>query len=168
MNRADRVGQARALVCGSVYGDPCRCLLVVIELHSPAPLRPVGGVPPCQEDSGLAAGENDGTTDVTHVRPAVLSRNLPVPYGQPGHWPLRSPLETAPPGDQIAVVRQNIDVHRVWSGVNQEHIGRIEPSAGERQSARGRVRVPKVPSLRFCHRFPPCCESVVSSRSNMW
>src|SRR5439155_3088359 len=67
----------------------CYCaawpLAVVVELHLPAPLAAVSGVPPRLEPTDLTAGQDHRVTDVVGVWPTVLTRHLISATGQAGH-----------------------------------------------------------------------------------
>jgi hypothetical protein len=76
---------------------------VVVELHTPAPLTLVIGVPPCLENARLAAGKDDEPSDICHRRPSILQGDLSMRAYQEGHGTLLVPLQVFADGENLAV-----------------------------------------------------------------
>src|SRR5438309_11974949 len=67
---------------------------VVEELHRPAPLAVIVGVPPRLQYAGLAAGQDHQPAEVCVRRPAVLERDLVTAADEERHRPLLVTFES--------------------------------------------------------------------------
>src|SRR5438874_897971 len=97
-------------------------LRVVVELHLPAPLALVLGVPPLLENAGFPAGEDDQPSQVGVSRPAVLERDLALLAHKERHGAFVVALQLLAPSHDPALVGADGDLQRRWCGVHQEPV----------------------------------------------
>ena len=76
---------------------------VVVELHTPAPLTLVIGVPPCLESARLTAGKNDEPSEICLRRPSILQGDLSILAYEERHGTLLVPLQVFADGENLAV-----------------------------------------------------------------
>ena len=130
-------------------------LAVIIELDLPAPLGAIGRLPPGLEQPDLTAGQDHRAAEIARVRPAILAGDAVAVTNQAGDRSIGGAVELIAEGEEDTRVVADLNAQRLRRRVNQQHVGRVEPSPSEGQPLRGRIGKPEIPHLHGVNTLLP-------------
>src|SRR5579885_1576069 len=132
------------------------CLAMVIELDAPAPFLVVGGVPPVLQGADFAAGKDDGRAIVGLGGPDVLAGDRVSLEAEARDWAADCAPQVLAARQQFPVVAAHFNIKLLRRGMDQQHVGGIQPSARKRNAGWADISNPEVPDVQcvLSHSWP--------------